>query len=113
MHQAILGHQIRGMQIDHINGNGLDNRRDNLRIVTHRENSQNLKRHRLGHLVGANKHISRYKNKSYVSWNSVITVDGKRKHLGCFKSEMEAHIAYEKALKKINGGENGKRNRNT
>lgn len=40
MHTAILGKK-EGFMADHINGNGLDNRRDNLRLVTQRQNSQN------------------------------------------------------------------------
>jgi hypothetical protein len=41
MHHAILGVPPKGLMIDHINGNGLDNRKCNLRIVTNRENCQN------------------------------------------------------------------------
>jgi hypothetical protein len=41
MHHAILGVPPKGLMIDHINGNGLDNRECNLRIVTNRENCQN------------------------------------------------------------------------
>jgi hypothetical protein len=41
MHHAIMGVPEKGLMIDHINGNGLDNRRCNLRIVTNRENCQN------------------------------------------------------------------------
>ena len=41
MHHAILGYPPEGLMIDHINGNGLDNRKCNLRFVTNRENCQN------------------------------------------------------------------------
>jgi len=41
LHHAIMGIPENGLVIDHINGNGLDNRKCNLRIVTNRENCQN------------------------------------------------------------------------
>ena len=43
MHKLILGdtEDKDGMHIDHINGNGLDNRKQNLRLVTPKENAQN------------------------------------------------------------------------
>jgi hypothetical protein len=41
MHHAIMGVPEKGLMIDHINGNGLDNRRCNLRVVTNRENCLN------------------------------------------------------------------------
>jgi len=41
MHHAIMGVPEKGLMIDHINGNGLDNRKCNLRVVTNRENCQN------------------------------------------------------------------------
>ncbi|MFA5715383.1 MAG: HNH endonuclease signature motif containing protein [Candidatus Paceibacterota bacterium] len=60
MHRLIMGCPF-GTVVDHINGNGLDNRRENLRIVTHKENSQNL------HFEGSCKKVRRSKSVSLTS----------------------------------------------
>jgi hypothetical protein len=49
MHCIIMGSPT-GLEVDHINGNGLDNRRENLRVVTRRENAQN--KHRGKDVIG-------------------------------------------------------------
>jgi hypothetical protein len=84
-----------GMDIDHINGNKIDNRIDNLRIVTHRVNMQNRKTHRAGRLVGA----SYFKERNY--WRSDIRIDKKNITIGYYKTEQEAHEAYKIACKYI------------
>jgi len=77
--------------VDHVNGNGLDNRRENLRFSSPRENQSNQARHRQGGLVGAQWH-SRVKK-----WRCSITVDGCAKHLGYYNTPEEAHHVYELA----------------
>ena len=84
-----------GMDIDHINGNKIDNRIDNLRIVTHRVNMQNRKTHRAGRLVGA----TYLKERNY--WRSDIRIDKKNITIGYYKTEQEAHKAYRIACKYI------------
>lgn len=84
-----------GYMVDHINGNSLDNRKLNLRIVTNRENGQNQKIHRSGKLVGCSYHKTRKK------WEAKIRVDETRKSLGYFKTEHEAHQAYMKAYNEL------------
>ena len=78
--------------IDHINGVRCDNRLENLRIVTSRENSQNKVCHRQGKLVGTSL---RNKGRNLKKpWQSAIKINGKRKSLGYFATELEAHQTY-------------------
>lgn len=78
--------------IDHINGEKTDNRICNLRDATSRQNSQNLKRHRDGKLVGCTF------NKKTKTWASLIRINEKQIYLGSFKSELEANLAYKKSI---------------
>jgi hypothetical protein len=94
MHRILMSNP-EGMCIDHINGNSLDNRRSNLRIVTSRENSQNKKEHRSGRLVGCSYH------KKARKWQAEINIKGLSKYLGLFKTEIEANQAYMKAYNEL------------
>lgn len=87
-----------GYETDHINGDRLDNRRENLRIVTKNQNQRNTKP-RKG--TSEYKGVSYYKSKRHKTgyWVARIQVDGKVKRLGYFKTEKEAAIAYNKAAK--------------
>jgi len=77
-----------GMQIDHINGNRIDNRIENLRLVTNRQNGQNKQHHRNGRLVGCTY------NKRKKRWNARVRFKGIKLSLGNYKTEQEAHQAY-------------------
>jgi len=94
MHQEII-ETSNGMEIDHINGNGLDNRRVNLRSVTTRGNHQNL------HIKKTSKYPGIYQEKESKKWRAQIQINGKRQYLGKFKTEIEAFNAYCSALKNI------------
>lgn len=84
-----------GLEIDHINGNKLDNRIENLRVVSHRKNGQNMKVHRDGQLVGCyyHKRVKRYVSK--------IQINSKLIHVGYYETEQEAHRAYKIACKHV------------
>ena len=103
MHRVIMNAK-EGEEIDHINGNGLDNRKSNLRKVTRRENSQNHHFNRYSNFVGVT-YDKRPNIKSH--WLSRIRIDGTSYHLGAFKNEKDAAKAYdfkliELGLKPIN-----------
>lgn len=85
------------MQVDHINGNGLDNRRCNLRLCTNSENKRNqIKKPGL---------IYKYKGISLINgkWAAAIKIHGEQIYLGRFLSEKEAALAYNEAAKKYHG----------
>ena len=79
--------------IDHIDGNGLNNKFTNLRELTCRQNAQNHYSHRKGKLVGASF------DKTHQRWRSQITIGPKNIRLGCFNTELEAHERYMQELK--------------
>lgn len=96
MHEQIMGTPD-GMYTDHIDGNGLNNTRENLRIVTPRQNTQN--RHSVRkktQYVGVSWHNSKG------NWRARIMINGYQKHLGNYKTEIEAYTAYLNALKELN-----------
>ena len=85
-----------GYELDHINGDGTDNRIENLRLVTHRCNSQNMVIHRNGKLSGF------YFNKTCKKYHTQIYINGKRIHIGFYNSKVKARKAYICACKHIN-----------
>jgi len=88
-----------GMEVDHINGNGLDNRKINLRVVSKNENAKN-KRMNLNNSSGF-KGVS-WSNKRG-KWLSQIQHDGTAIYLGCYLSKEEAYEVYCAASEKYHG----------
>jgi len=87
MHREII--EIpKGMQCDHIDGDGLNNQKSNLRVVTPRQNSQNR------HYEKSSKYPGVFWNKSSKKWQTHIRIGKTTKHLGYFKIEEEAATAY-------------------
>lgn len=79
-------------QLDHINGVRDDNRVENLREVSNRENGSNRKEHREGKPVG----ISFYAQWNY--WSAAIQIKGRTTYLGSYPTKELAAEAYQKAL---------------
>lgn len=103
MHRLILG-ATAGQQCDHRNGNGLDNRRANLRFCTTSQNQQN--RRKQDHICGK-ACSSVYKgvdwHKSSRCWRARIRHRGKQTYLGLFGNEYQAAAAYDTKAKELFG----------
>ena len=99
MHQAIIG-DVEGKVIDHINHNGLDNRKANLRFVTTQQNSWNRRKNR-------GNYSSRYKgvawSKSRKKWRTKVKCNGRVISIGHFDDERAAAMAYDARAKKLFG----------
>lgn len=94
MHREILGTPM-GMETDHRNGDGLDNRRANLRVCTSSENHMN-ERKREG-MSSQYKGVSRLKRCK--KWKAQIYYDGVCHRLGRFTDEADAARAYNTAAR--------------
>lgn len=88
-----------GLEVDHINGDGLDNRRSNLRVCTKAQNQQNARIRR--------DNTSGYKGviwyKRYAKWSAHIRSNGKLQNLGYFRCPTAAAVAYAKASATLRG----------
>lgn len=88
-----------GMETDHVDGDGLNNRRENLRTATHSQNQHNQRI--AAHNTSGVKGVSW--DKSTQKWQALIKLMGKRKHLGLFATIDEASAAYAKESAALRG----------
>jgi hypothetical protein len=98
MHRVILGRKLgrellKSEKVDHVNGNGLDNTRNNLRAATHKQNIRNSAKAAGG--TSRFKGVSWHKKSN--KWQALIGVNGKVIHLGHFDDEIEAAKKYDMA----------------
>ncbi len=93
MHRHILGITDVRIMIDHRDGDGLNNRRSNLRECTHKQNMQNRKQR-----FGSSKYKGVSWSKPNKKWKSKYQLDRQEVFLGYFDSEVDAAIAYNAAV---------------
>ena len=89
MHRVILKTPA-GLQTDHSNGDGLDNRKENLRVATRSENQWNTQK-RINNTSGC-KGVTW--NKKNQRWIAKIMKENKSYYLGSFKKKEDAALAY-------------------
>lgn len=102
----------KGMEVDHVDGNGLDNRRSNLRVCTSSQNKGNVQRR--------SNNTSGFKGVCWIArygkWQASVQVEKRRHNLGFFATAEEAHAAYRQAagegfgeFANVNGVHEGRR----
>lgn len=98
MHRFIAGQ--RDFQIDHANGDRLDNRRSNLRQASPADNARNA---RLSSIATSGfKGVSRSSGKKN-QWRATIAMHRKKLHIGHFRTAEDAAIAYDKKARELFG----------
>jgi hypothetical protein len=97
MHRFIMDAK-QGQVVDHINGNGLDNRKENLRFCTLAQNHFNQVKTR-----GVSKYKGVYWHKPAKKWCANIHYNGKTTGLGLFIDEDDAARAYDTVAKELFG----------
>lgn len=107
-HELIAGRErMRGLGgrwhavgvVDHVDGDGLNNRRCNLRICSHAQNMRNCAG-RPGSRASTYKGVSRATGTNVGKWRATITLPGRRQiHIGYYRDQIEAARAYDRAAR--------------
>ena len=92
LHRFLAG--APGLDVDHKNGDGLDNRRENLRVATHQQNMMNMRR------AFGSKGVCPTRGGKYRAY---IVKNAKQKSLGVFSTKAEAQTAYNAAAETLFG----------
>ena len=102
LHRLIMG-EPNGLQVDHIDGNGLNNRKKgddgNLRVVTSQQNTHNQRIFKNN--TSGFKGVSWYRQGN--KWRSYIKINGVKKHLGYYDTPEAAYVAYCDASLRFHG----------
>lgn len=100
MHRLILGLKKYDPRcVDHINGNGLDNRKENLRVCTPNQNNFNMSKRSA---MTSSQYKGVYKHKTG-KWHAQVRCQGKRYSAGYYTTEDEAALAYNVKALELHG----------
>lgn len=99
LHHLVIGKPPAGLEVDHINRNTFDNRKQNLRFLSHGDNMRNRLSWSKSGYRGAYLDKSSKRSKP---WRSEIKLKGKRINLGYYDTAVKAHEAYLSKCKELN-----------
>lgn len=96
LHRLIMGleNAPKSVIVDHIDGNGLNNYRTNLRITDNRGNRLNSRKSLSDKYTSTYKGVYLDSKNKTNPWRVRAVLSGKDKHIGYYKTEQEAAIAY-------------------
>lgn len=98
LHRSIMG-ETDGLEVDHLDGDGLNNRRGNLRLATKSQNQMNARKRKTS--------AAKFKGVTFEGrrqkWVTRICKNGAITHLGYFKCQTAAAVAYAKASRELHG----------
>ncbi len=101
LHRFLLGLSNEDVEVDHVNGDTLDNRKQNLRIATKHQNAMN--RGKQNNNTSGYKGVFRVTKPSKNPWQAKITVRDKQIYLGVFPTAEAAAHAYDAAAMELHG----------
>lgn len=105
MHRKILGLTDPKIKCDHIDHNGLNNQRDNLRVATYSQNNANTlsRKNSTSKYLGVSLKNQTVNGKTYTYWYAQIRKDKKNIYCRRFKNEIDAAKQYNKWASEIHG----------
>lgn len=99
--EKVIGRPLEKLEVvDHIDGDGLNNLRSNVRLCTYSQNNMNKHKHKQP--IAGMKGITRLKTKKE-GWQAQIKINGKNVYLGVFPTAEEAYKAYCKVAIELHG----------
>lgn len=98
MHRFLFGNACSGMHVDHKDGNGLNNRRNNIRLATNAQNARNRGKSNLKRIPSSQfKGVTALKGSTRNKWRARIIVNREFVTVGYFPDEESAARAYDAA----------------
>lgn len=102
MHRLIMDAPA-GAEVDHIDGDPLNNSRENLRLCNRAQNMANRRKFTRGKSASKFIGVSPLRGKTTTTWCARIRIDGKNTHIGSYPTEETAARAYDDFARRVHG----------